>query len=89
MRWPWRHRGRRRRPAEPVAPQVDPWASSWGGTFLPALEPETAAQPSVQSVQLGFKDGTELELDRTSPDFTEIQSIAESLVARTDSGRAV
>jgi hypothetical protein len=81
MRWPWRRHGRRRRTDASQQPKVDPWAASWGETFLPqpplrsaAVTPTLAAAPST--VRLGFSDGTEVELAAGDEHFEHLIEVA-------------
>jgi hypothetical protein len=91
MRWPWRRHGRRRRVDAPLPPAVDPWAVSWGETFIPqstlqaVVEPPPPAEqpvdaPSAASVRLGFSDGTDIEL-ADSAAARAMQALAATLTA--------
>jgi hypothetical protein len=89
MRWPWRRHGRRRRTDTPQQPKVDPWAASWGETFLPqpplrsaAVTPvPTRASALSATVRLGFGDGTEVELDETSGESRMMHAAAAGLIS--------
>jgi hypothetical protein len=84
MRWPWRRHGRRRRADDPPR-SVDPWAASWGETFLPQppLRSAVVESPSTSTVRLGFSDGTELELDESSGESRALRDIAATLTRRS------
>jgi hypothetical protein len=93
MRWPWRRRGRRRSSDALPLVQIDPWAASWGDTFLPQLPLPLPPQPPHRSavveslptstVRLGFSDGTELELDESSGESRALRDIAATLTRRS------
>jgi hypothetical protein len=85
MRWPWRRLGRRRSSDAPPRPPVDPWAASWGDTFLPQppLRAAVVESPPTSTVRLGFSDGTELELDESSGESRALRDIAATLTRRS------
>jgi hypothetical protein len=79
MRWPWRRHGRRRRSDAPPQPKIDPWAASWGDTFLPQPPLRSAvieSPPQTSTVRLGFSDGTELELAEGDEHFNHLVEVA-------------
>jgi hypothetical protein len=88
MRWPWQRHGRRRRSDALPQPQIDPWAASWGETFLPqpplrsaVIEPTPTPTPTPTStVRLGFTDGTELELDESALLTSSLHAAARALI---------
>jgi hypothetical protein len=84
MRWPWRHRGRRRRGDVPVPSRAVTWDATWGTSFLPPAPAEAAQlQPQPQpsaAVRLGFSDGTELELKDDSGESELFRQVAARLL---------
>jgi hypothetical protein len=96
MRWPWRRHGRRRRTDVRQQLKVDPWAASWGETFLPrpplhptVAEPSAPTQPQNGStVRLGFVDGSQFELASGSEHFDHLLHVAEQLT-RPQAGRPI
>jgi hypothetical protein len=86
MRWPWLREGngRRRSVVDPkAAPLPTAWDPSWNETFIPAAPKMVTQHASAPpSVRLGFRDGTEVGLDDTSPESRELHEIANTLTRR-------
>jgi hypothetical protein len=83
MRWPWRHRGRRRHGDVLIHGDIAVSGAAWGDTFLPQprLLPASPAAPDLpaSTVRLGFADGTHWELPSDTEHFDNLVALAARL----------